>query len=91
MVKANVMAEKYLWPGSKSLSSGGKIGSMKKKRKNPLKKIKVKIIEKEVTPFSEGNVVSFQSSVSEQEIVARITLAPRIVPPIAIKYVSKSK
>ena len=79
------MAEKYLWVGTKSLNSGGNIDSTKKKRKNPLIRIDVNKREDVVTLFKLGIVESFQSSASEQEIVARIILVPSTVPPIAIK------
>ena len=59
--------------------------STKKKRKNPLIRIDVKKREDVVTLFKLGIVESFQSSASEQEIVARIILVPSTVPPIAIK------
>jgi hypothetical protein len=88
-INAKVIAEKYLCVGSKLEKSGGKNGSRRKKPKNPHIKINNRIKEKDVTLFNVGITVSFQSSASEQAIVARMIVELKIVPNIAKKYCSR--
>jgi hypothetical protein len=88
-INARAIAEKYLCVGSKLEKSGGKNGSTRKKIKNPHKKIIDRIKEVVVTFFRVGILFSFQSSASEQAIVAKMIVEPKIIPQKAKKYFSR--